>query len=312
MNIRTFINGLVLLAVFAIAPMAQAQLIRDVENQKAPENLKPEQKAVLDAYSEKVYTMAVQYDDEGNVTLLMVSNHQGYKGDQKEKPGLGDEDAMLLVKLPELKGFGVEKQHITEKGFAVLKNYPDMTHLRFHYLPSGISRDFVDIFKDMKELEILEIKHNFRGVKVAVEKLTGYPKLHRLVLDNDAATPRAMELIQGSPNLKTLRLHRTTIHEVQFIDILKKHQQLEEIWVRPANKKNGMITQAAFAEIAKLPKIERLLLGTSFQPYDWEGGLAPLAEAKTLKQIIVESYNKVEDKTPFEKLKKAIPDLNIR
>ncbi len=312
MHIRTFINGLAIFIMLAINTMANAQLIRDVEHQEAPENLKPEQKAVLDAYREKVYAMAVQYDEEGNVTLLMVSNHQTYKGDQHEKPGLKDEDALLLSKLPELKGFGVEKEHITEKGFSVLKNFPDMTHLRFHYLPPEISRDFVDIFKDMKELEILEIKHNFRGVKVAVEKLTGYPKLHRLVLDNDAATPRAMELIQGSPNLKTLRLHRTTIHEVQFIDILKKHQQLEEIWVRPNNKNEGMITQTVFAEIAKLPKIERLLLGTNFQPYQWEGGLAPLAEANTLKQIIVERYNKVEDKSPFEKLQKAIPDLNVR
>ena len=141
-----------------------------------------EQQRIARSLGEKVQRFEMWTDDDGNVTGLIFINHQSLTKSIGEKPGITNDDLLQLQRFPKLTALNVESQPIGDQGLAVLKHCPQMKQVGFHYMAkapgANASPDFVTVIRDMRDLEIIEIKHNFRMTAINVDQLPHpFPKV---------------------------------------------------------------------------------------------------------------------------------------
>ena len=81
---------------------------------------------------------AYELDPAGNVIRFGVSNHGMFHKDKSvpPKPGLQDADMKKLLAFPKLQGVFFETQPISDKGYEVLTQLPELTDVRLHYVNS--------------------------------------------------------------------------------------------------------------------------------------------------------------------------------
>ena len=99
-----------------------------------------------------------------------------------------DADLRKFTQFPKLTAVNFEAQAIGDDGLQVLKEFPHLKQVGFHYMGKAegahASPDFITAIDGMRDLEIIEIKHNFRMKAINVEQLQGpFPNVWRLVLD---------------------------------------------------------------------------------------------------------------------------------
>ncbi len=260
-------------------------------------------RAVVEKLSTQVYELEVEYDTGGRVVKLFATNHTVNQKTRKiadDRPGLGDGDAADLAKLAKLTAICLEKQAITEKGLAALKDLP-LTDVRLHYMPKAIDPKF-PAFLNGKPLEVLHLKHNF-SAKVDMTVLKGFPDVRYLVLDTTAAGPGCVALVKGCPKVEVFELHRPKLTAAQFGELCDHLPNCRWFEVKP-----DIGGAAALKHLAKLPKLEALMLS------QWKAGTLPyadglehLAAVKGLKAVSL-SGAAAED---VAKLKAAAPHLKV-
>lgn len=244
------------------------------------------QRAIAREIGEKVQRFEMWTDDDGNVTGLIFINHQALTKSVGEKPGITDADLEQLRVFPKLTAVNFEAQPIGDQGLQVLRELPKLKQVGFHYMAKApgahASADFVSVIEDMQELEILEIKHNFRMKAINVDKLTKpYPKVWRLVIDTPLTAEQTMHLIKLCPNVTDLQLHRTKVSPEQLADIGRRLPKLEVLWLKvngglqaghlramntfqnlqifsPQNFKAQVAFEDGWDVLAELPKLRRL------------------------------------------------------
>ena len=103
-------------------------------------------------------------DGGGNVTGLIFINHQALTKAVGEKPGITDADLLKIAQFPKLTALHLEAQPISDAGIQVLKGVPHLKQVGFHYMAkangASASPDFIEVIDGMRDLEVIEIKHN--------------------------------------------------------------------------------------------------------------------------------------------------------
>ncbi len=259
--------------------------------------------AILEKLAPKVYELEVEYDAAGRVVKMFATNHlvnQKARKITEQRPGLQDEDAASLAKLSRLTGICFEKQAITEKGLATLKDLP-LTDVRLHYMPRGIDPKY-PAFLNGKPLDVLHLKHNFSS-KVDVTVLKDFPDVRYLVLDTTAAGPGCVTFVKGCPKVEVFELHRPRLSGAQFEELCDHLPNCRWLEIKP-----DIGGATSLKHLAKLPKLEALMLS------QWKAGTLPYADGlehlvaiKGLKVVSL-SGAKPED---IAKLTAAAPHLKV-
>ena len=273
----------------------------------------------------------VQTDDAGNVVLLALSNHPIHRKDNKAPPapGVRDDDLKALLKMPRLRTVFLEKQPITNAGYAMLTRLPELTDLRLHYLNDKLFRDrkgytypladanaALVVNELRRPLKVLEIKHCFAIRDVSIDRLKPQPELEKLELDATFAGPKAVRFILGSPKVRNLQLHRTTMSDAELVCVLKGLPALEVLELRPAgprDRKAKPITARSLRGLEGHKKLRAVYMGINWPGTVYEGGLAQLAGIQTLEVVdLHDAQPKVTREHPaVKRLHKARPDVTI-
>jgi hypothetical protein len=280
-----------------------------------------QQEKWIRVWKQKVYSLGLDWDDEGNITQIRFSNHGVYKGDQPEKPGVDDEDMLGLLAFPHLKDIGWEKQRVGDKGTSLLKHFPQIEQVRFHYMAGWfrdnqqrdkIQADFMLVVDGYEKLKALELKHLFALDATSVHKFKHpFPALEYMELDCESAGPPAVHLVSLAPKLKGLELHRTTLSDEQFGKIVDLAPNLIYLELKPKGHRQGFVTGRSLRHLARLKNLQVLRLShNGWKPLGFEDGLEHLVELKSLKSVWIPDSATTE--ADIEKLRKARPDLEIK
>jgi len=268
--------------------------------------------------------ISVVRNDAGQVIKIAASNHPNKRGVKPEKPGIGDEEARLLLAFPELEAVFLEAQPMTTSGHAVLREIPKLTDLRLHYLNFRVYEDRPDYpLADAKAalivnhlpnpLTVLEIKHNFQVSDTAIQHLEPQPELIKLELDTTFSGPEAVEFVRSAEKVENLQLHRTTMSDEDFVRALEPLNQLRILELRPQRPQGEPITAKSLRVLENHPNLEEISIGISFPDTVYEDGLAYLATIPTLKVVHVSGARPAltKDHAAIQALHEARPDLTI-
>ncbi|MEM9701970.1 MAG: hypothetical protein AAF907_05960, partial [Planctomycetota bacterium] len=175
-----------------------------------------------------------------------------------------DDDLLALAALPALDTLVLEAQPVTDRGLAVLKRFPSLKQIGFHYMGKArrttakdrdlpaVSPEFVTVINGARGLEILEIKHNFKVKRIAAEKLRGpFPKVWRLVLDTPLTAEQTLHLARLCPGVTDLQLHRTDLTAAQLRTLGGLLPDLEVLWFKP---RKGL-TAEHLSALSAFPKL---------------------------------------------------------
>ncbi|MFH5802644.1 hypothetical protein [Alienimonas sp. DA493] len=300
-----------------------ALLLTAVLTPPAPADAPPsptEQRALADAVAAKAQRAEVRTDDDGNVTGLILINHQALHQKVGEKPGADDDDLLSLAALPKLDTLVLESQPVTDRGLAVLNRFPGMKQVGFHYMGkawatfaadrdlSPVSPGFVTRIDPMRDLEILEIKHNFKVDAIAVDALKGpFPKVWRLVLDTPVTAEQTLHLARLCPHVRDLQLHRTDLSPEQLTELGALLPKLEVLWFKP----RGGLKAEHLRALAAFPKL-RIFSPQHFKnavPY--AGGWDALAAHPALERLEIAGRGAQTNAAALEELTTARPGLVV-
>ena len=269
------------------------------------------QQALAKELTAKVQRSEIWKDDDGNVTGLVFINHQALTKETGEKPGINDSDLANLAKFPKLEAVNFEAQPIGDEGLAMLINMPGLKQIGFHYMAkhpdATATPDCVEVINGKSDLEILEIKHNFRMKSFAIEKITtSMPKVWRLVLDTPVTAEQTLHLGKLCPNVRDLQLHRTKISGRQLAELAKAMPNLEVLWLKP----KGDLTAEHLAALKGFSKL-RIFSPQSFKnQLPWEKGWDALLELPALERVELFSQGD-NNGDSFKRLLEAKPSLKI-
>ncbi len=272
-----------------------------------PESTPAAQQALIDRFTPKLDKIEVEYDSLGNVVHVKFLNHK-----ESERTRLNDDDMKDLLTLHRLRSVWLEGQGVTDEGVAVLAKFPELVEVRFHYmnrLMPRVTADFVAPIAVHRDLRVLEIKHNFGSplnAETSVHGLDGFPLLERLVLDNAAAGPEAVALIHKCPKVKTLQLHRTTMSDSDFQDVVDALPLLDTLWLRPI--RNSM-TENALNALEGHASLVEVGMNLDFKNFTSQTALAPFVSITTLKKF---RFVDIENLQPaYQWFREQRPDVLI-
>jgi len=282
------------------------------------------QQKLAKALGAKVHRFQMRCDDSGDVAALVFINHPMYRRKRGEKRGIDDADMARLPSFPRLRMIHIERQPVSDAGVAVLRQFPDLEHADFHYMnsafkdaghPGRITPDFILAVNGCRKLRVLEVKHNFALRGTSVHKLEGFPELRRLILDNDAAGPRALDLIARCPKITDLQLHRTTLTDAQFARLVGLVPDLEVLWLKPAYhlKPGERINHRSLRHLKALGKLRILSLQhRAMPPLPFDDGLGHLVAISSLERLeLTPDVMKAVDPAALTRFRAARPNLVV-
>ena len=271
-----------------------------------------EQQRIARSLGEKVQRFEMWTDDDGNVTGLIFINHQSLTKSIGEKPGITNDDLLQLQRFPKLTALNVESQPIGDQGLAVLKHCPQMKQVGFHYMAkapgANASPDFVTVIRDMRDLEIIEIKHNFRMKAINVDQLPHpFPKVWRLVLDTPLSADQTMHMLRLCPNVTDLQLHRTALSAEQLVEAARLLPKLEVFLFKP----KGDLQAEHLAALQHFPKLRIYSPQQYKNQLPYENGWDQLLKVPTLQRLEIAGSREGTNGSAMESLKQARPQLEI-
>lgn len=274
----------------------------------------PDQRAIVTSFAPMVYSCAVEYDADGNVRALKLSNHgvnlPKKKSDpelraqfEAERPGVDDAAIARLAELPQLEALRLVKQdNFSDEALAVLQHFPDMKVFAIEYYVGANTADFMLHLDHLQNLEWLELKHLF-GLKVTrVDELQGFPKLLRLELDNASAQEECLPFLERCPELRDLELHRTSMGNDAIGRLCAAVPKLERFDLK---QDRAELDAGCLKHCQQLEQLEVF----TFNRWDndqifWEDGVEHLVPIDSLKHI-----GGPMDHPAFVTLLEARPDI---
>ena len=271
-----------------------------------------EQQLLARTLGEKVQRFEMWADDDGNVTGLIFINHQSLTKSMGEKPGITNNDLLQLQRFPKLTALNLESQPIGDQGLAVLKNFPRMKQVGFHYMAkapgANASPDFVTVLDGMRDLEIIEIKHNFKMKAINVDKLPHeFPKVWRLVLDTPLSADQTMHMLRLCPNVTDLQLHRTALSPEQLVEVARLLPKLEVFWFKP----QGDLMAEHLAALQHFSKLRIYSPQQYKNQLPYENGWNHLLKVPTLQRLEIAGSRVGTNGLALESLQQARPQLEI-
>lgn len=271
-----------------------------------------EQESIAERLGEKVQRFEMWTDDDGNVTGVIFINHQALTKSAGEKPGITDADLRQLRHFPKLTAINFEAQPIGDDGLQVLREFTHLKQVGFHYMAkakdASASPDFIEVIDGMRDLEIIEIKHNFRMKAINVQKLMGpFPKVWRLVLDTPLTAEQTMHMIRLCPNVTDLQLHRTGVTPEQLDEIGELLPKLEVMWLKP---KQGVTAE----QLMSLRSFQRLRI---FSPQSfkdavrYDRGWDALLSLPHLERLEIADSARKQNAQAIDQLQKRRPKLTV-
>ncbi len=279
------------------------------------------QRQWIDTWTAKVYALGLDWDDNGRITTIRFSNHGVYRKDQPEKPGTDDDDMQGLLAFPHLTDVGWECQRVGNRGVAMLKNFPEIQEVRFHYMAkmipedqreNVISPDFMLVVDGFQKLRVLEYKHLFALNGTRIDKFKHpLPTLEYMELDCESAGPPALHLIALAPKLRGLELHRTTLTDEEFGKLVELAPGLEYLEIKPKFHREGYITGESLRYVAGLKQLKVLRLShNGWKPLAYQNGLEHLVNHPALKTVLLPKSAVTQNDRAA--LQQARPDLDLR
>ncbi len=291
-----------------------------------------EQEAVFQQLAEKTYHAEKTTDAAGNIIFVCLNQHEFFKkkSDRPDAPGLSDQDMKLLLRLPELRGLTLQRQPISNQGYEVLKEMPQLEVASIadfktnrQQAPETLpTSEMITYLDGARGLKVLDLTHSFRmqGDPEVLQDMQGFPELEVLVVDVGISDDweEFWPFVQKSPKLKRLKLHRCNFSEEQIAQLLNALPELEFFEMKPAgNEPEKRWSYQSLKLVAAHPAIRvlRLIHSDAF-PLPWENGLEHLAQADNLEVFMYpnpqtgEKELKVAEED-LARLKDARPDLQI-
>ena len=268
---------------------------------------------------------SVELDKKGNVIRFGASNHGMYrKKDAEPAPGIDDEAFRAILQFPKLQAIFLERQPLTDEGYALLAECPELVDVRLHDA-QGIgsvenekqphaTADFALVVNKMKKpLRVLELKHLFKIKGTCIDKFEPQPELRKLELDNAFSGPKAVEFIRRCTKLENLQLHRTTMTDAELGRALEPLENLQVLEIRPTGRGGDPITGRSLRHVRDHPTLISMHMSIKWGEMPYEGGLEHLAGIPTLKHI--KAYPDQPELTPespqIQRLHQERPDITI-
>ncbi|MEM6778099.1 MAG: hypothetical protein AAF670_10620 [Planctomycetota bacterium] len=270
------------------------------------------QQSIAAKLGEKVQRFEMRIDEEGNVTGLFLINHQAFAKSVGERPGITDADLLKFRQFPKLTAVNFEAQPIGDAGLQILREFPQLRQVGFHYMAKAegahATPDFIKVIDGLGDLEIIEIKHNFRMKAINVEQLQrSFPKAWRLVLDTPLTATQTMHMIRLCPNVTDLQLHRTDVSADQLAEIGRLLPKLEVLWLKP---RQGVQAE----QLAALRAFEHLRI---FSPQSFKeavpfaDGWDALSAIPSLERLELAESARKQNAAALEQLLQQRPKLHI-
>jgi hypothetical protein len=273
----------------------------------------------------------VRVDDAGNVIALALSNHGVHKkaANAAPAPGVRDGDLKKLLELPKLQMLFLEHQPLTNAGYQVLAQLPELTDLRLHYINSKLFRERAGYAYPLADAEaalvvnslrrpltVLELKHCFAVKDVSIDRFAPQPELIKLELDTTFAGPEAVEFILSARKVRNLQLHRTTMSDADLVRVLQGLPDLEILELRPVGPKTRTkepITAKTLRGLARHRHLRAIFLGIRWPGTAYENGLQHLATLPTLEVVDLHNAEPAvpRDHAAVKRLHRTRPDLTI-
>jgi len=242
----------------------------------------------------KVRGCRVEYDAEGNVVGLQLSNHNAdrprdlteeQKKQLESRSGLDDATFVALGELPELKALALRKQPLSAEAFAVLENWPDLEVFRIERDDWGDDNaDFMLHLNKVPNLKWLELKHLFGLDDTRVDELNGFPNLVRLELDNASAQEECLPFLERCPNLKDFELHRTRMTNEQIMRMIQSLPNIERLDIKQHHAKE--LDARCLAPLKDSNHLRVFVFNRwKDDQIFWENGVEHLAEVPSLKKL---------------------------
>jgi hypothetical protein len=211
------------------------------------------------------------------------------------KGWFSDADVDKLLNFPKLRAIWIQAQDLTDSGVAKMAKLPHLEDLRVHYMRSAepkqnIGADFLLPFRHHKNLRVLEVKHCFNMETININKLDGFPRLERLVLDNGASNDQGAEFASKCPALRDISFHRGMISAQAFEKMIVALPNLEIVWARGDDK--FVVDPLYLKPLAALTKLEHVGLDGPHAKFAKNPAnadfLMPLASVTSLKKIYLD------------------------
>jgi len=259
-----------------------------------------EQQAVFEKLAATSRYATCEKDEDGNLTCLVLNQLGPEKPFDDQAPGLSDADLPLLLHFPELRALTLCGQPLTDEGYAFLRAFPELEAVRLANLtvpkpgPPATGRatsEAILHLDGMRGLKVLDLTHTFRmqGDPDVLGEMRGFPELRTLIVDVGIADDpeELLPFLEKCPKLERLKLHRTTLSQVEFERLFEMLPELRYLEVKPRGNTSGKRwSHESLALVPEHPKLEvlRLIHGDAL-PLPWEDGLEHLVEAEHLKVL---------------------------
>lgn len=266
----------------------------------------PAQREVVEALAARVSRCNAVYDEQGNLTAILLCNHNAFSRVKPEtRPGVDDATFAQLSVVPSLRQMQLLKQPLSDDAFAILQQWPDLEIFCIEGHKGDNTGRFMRFINGHPKLKWLELKHLFGLDGTTVDELEAFPQLVRLELDNASATDRALPFLQRNPQIRDFELHRSTMSNEEIAELVDSLPNLERLALKPKGK---CFDHRCLADVASLPKLK--VFGFHHwkdKMFVWEDGIEHLADAPHLTHV--ECPKKMWDDEAMKKLRAAKPDL---
>lgn len=281
-----------------------------------------EQQAAFEQLSATSQLVDFIRDDSGNYRFIRLEQSP-YREPGPEYPGLQPEQMTLFRKFPKLEAVTLRGQLLPDDAYHVLG---DIGSLRLvclaDVLPSSQKRewpddikkpgaDYVRFLEKLPNLEVLDLEHSFRIDGSIFPELPAMPKLRFLCVDTVHSKPELLAFLAKTPNLHTVRLHRTDFSNADIAQLLELLPDLEYLYIKPGKgfDYRGLI------HIQNHSALKALRLGPGVGAIPWEDGLEHLVAAEQLEALQIPVQNEKRQagvtEADLQRLREARPDLII-
>ena len=160
----------------------------------------------------------------------------------------------------------------------------------------------------MRDLEIIEIKHNFKMKAINVDKLEeAFPKVWRLVLDTPLSADQTMHMLRLCPNVTDLQLHRTSLTAEQLVEVARLLPKLEVLWFKP----KGDLEAGHLAALRHFAKLRIYSPQQYKNELPYENGWEHLLQVPALQRLEIAGSREGTNGSAMESLKRARSQLEI-
>lgn len=277
----------------------------------------PAQRAAVLHAVPYTYLTKAEYDEQGNVIGIYLSNHKAKsnckavfeKYGENERPGVTAEVVADFAVFTELRDLEMLQQDPSPEGFEAAQNWSKLKSFRIEHMDDPGFMLYVNALPTVKWLEL---KHLFGTDGTYVDQIGTLPNLKRLELDNDSAQQEALVFLQRNPSIEDFELHRSDLSNEEIGQLVDYLPNLKRLALKPGRAKEHF-NHESLAHVKRLNQLQ--VFGFhhwSDDMFVWENGIEHLASIPSLEFVEAPSGGRGKP-TPAAiiKLLEVRPDVQI-